>query len=209
MSGDSAVAVPSATATPSATNDSASLLDFMLLVGRLKTTKRTGWVLRNVALPESIADHMYRMSLLALVISDAGERDHAVKLALAHDLAEAIVGDLTPVCGVSKEEKFRREESAMVDIRDGCLRGNPAGAELYALWSEYEANETRAAILMKDIDKFEMIVSASEYETAQPSLDLSEFFESTRGKFRTPQIKSLVEELYRRREALQNSLAST
>jgi putative hydrolases of HD superfamily len=185
----------------SVSDNSAGLLDFMLLVGRLKTTKRTGWVLRSVKLPESIADHMYRMSLIALVISDSAQRDHAVKLAIAHDLAEATVGDLTPACGVSKEEKHRREEKAMADVRDGCLRGNPAGAELYSLWAEYEANKTPAAVLMKDIDKFEMILSANEYEIADPSLELDEFFDSTRGKFRTPQVMKLVEELYGRREA--------
>ncbi len=30
-------------------------------------------------------------------------------MALVHDLAECLVGDITPYCGVSKEEKHRRE----------------------------------------------------------------------------------------------------
>lgn len=30
-------------------------------------------------------------------------------MALVHDLAESIVGDITPLCGVSKEEKIQRE----------------------------------------------------------------------------------------------------
>lgn len=36
--------------------------------------------------------------------------------ALVHDLAESIVGDITPYCGVSKEEKQRREMEAMHEI---------------------------------------------------------------------------------------------
>ena len=32
-----------------------------------------------------------------------------IKMALVHDLAECTVGDITPHCGVSKEEKHRRE----------------------------------------------------------------------------------------------------
>lgn len=36
--------------------------------------------------------------------------------ALVHDLAESIVGDITPMCGVSKEEKQRREMAAMREI---------------------------------------------------------------------------------------------
>ena len=31
-------------------------------------------------------------------------------MALVHDLAESIVGDLTPSSGVSKEEKYAREK---------------------------------------------------------------------------------------------------
>lgn len=37
-------------------------------------------------------------------------------MALVHDLAESIVGDITPHCGVSVEEKHRREEEAMKNI---------------------------------------------------------------------------------------------
>lgn len=36
--------------------------------------------------------------------------------ALVHDLAESIVGDITPYCGVSKEDKKRREMEAMAEI---------------------------------------------------------------------------------------------
>lgn len=37
-------------------------------------------------------------------------------MALIHDLAECVVGDITPRCGVPVEEKHRREDNAMVDI---------------------------------------------------------------------------------------------
>lgn len=36
--------------------------------------------------------------------------DRCVKMALAHDMAECIVGDLTPYDDVSKDEKFKQEE---------------------------------------------------------------------------------------------------
>lgn len=34
-------------------------------------------------------------------------------MCLVHDMAECIVGDLTPHCGVSPEDKHRQEEEAM------------------------------------------------------------------------------------------------
>lgn len=36
--------------------------------------------------------------------------------ALIHDLAESIVGDITPYCGISKEEKKQKELDAMEEI---------------------------------------------------------------------------------------------
>jgi hypothetical protein len=46
----------------------------------------------------------YRMSIMALVASNDELLDQSkcVKMALAHDMAEAVVGDITPHDGVSK-----------------------------------------------------------------------------------------------------------
>src|SRR5690554_6859406 len=46
-----------------------SLLDFFLVAGKVKSLRRTGWVDREVRDPESVADHMYRMALMALVLA--------------------------------------------------------------------------------------------------------------------------------------------
>lgn len=73
----------------------------MSLVGKLKTTKRTGWVYRNVQSPESVSDHMYRMALFSFLLADQQDdnnpldKDRCIKLALVHDLAECIVGKST------------------------------------------------------------------------------------------------------------------
>lgn len=39
--------------------------------------------------------------------------DRCMQMALIHDMAECIVGDLTPYCGVSPSEKHQREDDAM------------------------------------------------------------------------------------------------
>ena len=44
-----------------------------------------------------------------------------VKMSLVHDLAESIVGDLTPFCGVSKEEKRKREKVHCMCTNCVCL----------------------------------------------------------------------------------------
>ena len=37
-----------------------------------------------------------------------------MKIALVHDLAECIVGDITPFCGISPEEKEQKERVCMI-----------------------------------------------------------------------------------------------
>ena len=46
------------------------VIEFLHLCTRLKTTKRTGWVENGIRGPESIADHMHRMGVMAMLIDD-------------------------------------------------------------------------------------------------------------------------------------------
>ena len=68
-----------------------------------------------------------------------------------------------------------------------------------ALWHEYEDHVTDEAKLLKDLDKLEMIMQAGEYERAQGK-DLSQFFESTAGKFATPVGQAWEAEIIARRK---------
>lgn len=48
--------------------------------------------------------------MLSFLVTDPSiQKDKLMKICLVHDLAESIVGDITPHCGVSKEEKKRLE----------------------------------------------------------------------------------------------------
>ena len=51
-------------------------VDFLRILHNLKATKRTGWVRKGVNGAESIADHMYRMSVMAMI---AGEEESVDK----------------------------------------------------------------------------------------------------------------------------------
>lgn len=44
------------------------------------------------------------------------------------------------------------------------LGDTPMAKEIVELWQEYEDAQTPEALLVKDLDKFEMIVQALEYE---------------------------------------------
>ncbi|XP_073002276.1 uncharacterized protein [Typha latifolia] len=191
----------SSSSSPSSSSSAAaSAIDFLSLCHRLKTTKRAGWVRRGVQEPESVADHMYRMGVMALVAADIPgvDRDRCVKMAIVHDIAEAIVGDITPSDGVPKLEKSRMEKEAL-DHMCKLLGGGCRAKEIHELWMEYEENSSMEAKVVKDFDKVEMILQALEYENEQ-GMDLDEFFQSTAGKFQTDIGKAWASEIASRRK---------
>ncbi|KAJ4872191.1 HD domain protein [Raphanus sativus] len=155
-SGDGSVSLP-----PPPTASSA--IDFLSLSSRLKTTPRAGWVKRELKNPESIADHMYRMGLMALVSTDIPgvNRDKCMKVAIVHDIAEAILGDITPTCGISKEEKKVKHFNTCAN---SWVEEKKVTEEIAELWRECEANESPEAKVVKDFDKLEIILQALEYE---------------------------------------------
>ncbi|KAG5532592.1 hypothetical protein RHGRI_027026 [Rhododendron griersonianum] len=189
-------------------SSSSSAIDFLTLCHRLKTTKRKGWINHGIKGPESIADHMYRMSLMALIVGDLPgvNRERCIKMAIVHDIAEAIVGDITPSDGVPKEEKSRREQEALNEMCE-VLGGGLRAEEIKELWAEYENNSSVEANLVKDFDKVEMILQALEYEMEHGKV-LDEFFLSTAGKFQTEIGKSWAAEIISRRNSrLANTLS--
>jgi hypothetical protein len=49
--------------------------------------------------------------MLSFMITDPDvKKDRLMKICLVHDLAESVVGDITPHCGVSKEDKRKLED---------------------------------------------------------------------------------------------------
>ncbi|KAK9277481.1 hypothetical protein L1049_007025 [Liquidambar formosana] len=169
----------SSSRSSSSSSSTSSSIDFLTLCHSLKTTKRKGWINHGIKGPESIADHMYRMALMALIVGDLPgvNKERCIKIAIVHDIAEAIVGDITPSDGVPKAEKSRREQAALNEMCK-VLGGGMRAEEIKELWAEYENNSSPEANLVKDFDKVEMILQALEYEMEHGKV-LDEFFLST------------------------------
>lgn len=129
------------------------------------------------------------------------DTNKCIQMALVHDLAEATVGDITPHCGVSDEDKHKMELEAMTKLTTGLL-GSAMGAErILSLWKEYEQGTTEEAKLVKDMDKLEMILQALEYEQdGENKKSLDGFFDSTRGKWRTKIGEAWGKEIESRRQ---------
>jgi len=178
-----------------------ALLRFVHLAGRLKETPRAGWALRGIAHPESVAGHSHRVALLALVLAPRADPPldpaRCVAMALVHDLAEALVGDITPFDGISADEKRRRESDAMRRLAaladDGALLG---------LWREYDAAETAEARFVKELDKLETVLQASEYGARDDvgHAALGEFWDAAEARLTSAGTRALLDALRRERD---------
>jgi putative hydrolase of HD superfamily len=180
--------------------DAHGLLRFVQIAGRLKSTVRTGWVDRGVPreAAESVADHTFRVALLAWLAS-AGtglDRDRVLILALLHDLAESITGDLTPYDledapasdrvalitflnqrHVPAEAHIARKRAAESKAIAEMCRELPESQrdEILELWRELEDRSTPEARFVKQADKLETYLQSLEYAANEPDLAVASF----------------------------------
>jgi len=162
---------------------------------KLKSLARAGWLQSDIPgeAVESIASHSYGMALLILYLRPALERDgiqveRALEMALLHDVAESITGDITPHDRVSSLAKHEAEAAAFQEIIQHVQQGN----HFRELWDEFEAGRTREAQLVKRMDKLDMLIQAYLYEN-QFKRRLDSFWEGMDGLF----MGSESEEIYR------------
>ena len=177
------------------------ILEFAKKVRELKDLKRTGWVEKGVLDPESVADHSFMLAVLAYVYSKkfGFDTDKCVKMALLHDICEVYSGDIP--------DKIRDEDQPVPDERKRELEAQGLkktisflpqdfAEEVYSLWKEFEARETKEAKLVKDLDKLEMCMQAGEYAKNGNREKFEEFFEDGELNIKTPEIKNLFEKVY-------------
>jgi putative hydrolase of HD superfamily len=130
-------------------------------------------------------------------------------LALVHDMAESLVGDITPVDGVPKAEKNRREAVTM-DYLCGELLGGvdsgTAGKQIREAWQEYEDGKTPESRFVHDVDKVELLLQMLDYEKAtQGERDLSEFA-YVADKIEYEEVKQWCKQLLKERDAYWKSI---
>lgn len=137
---------------------------------------------------------------------------NCMKMALIHDMAESLVGDITPVDNVPKPEKSRRESTTM-DYLTGALLGKVnsglTGEEIKAVWQEYEDGKTLDSKFVHDVDKLELILQMFEYEQrGQGEVKLSEFAQ-VRTKVVMPEVQAWCDEVLSARDTFWEGFGGT
>ncbi len=157
------------------------LIKFFEVTNVLKRLPRTGWVVKGIKDPESIAAHSFSSTLLALIIGldrDNIDLRKLLIMAIIHDLGESYLGDLTPssieLLG-GEENKKELEKEAIKKLFK--LLDEKKREELLEVYEQYISNETDEAKLLHQIDKLEMLLQAVEYQKAgYPKENLNEFW---------------------------------
>ncbi len=122
--------------------------------------------------------------------------ERLLKLALLHDLEEAITGDLTPQDKQSRGQDVVKAQKIVA--REQLLSYFPTeNRKVYReLWSELENEKSKEALLVHELDKLEMALQANEYARGGiEAAKLKEFYESSRAAIKDPKLKQLLDEI--------------
>jgi len=168
-----------------------NLVKFFGIAGRLKRTPRAGWVEVGIRQPESVADHIFRTSIFCMIYADMEGLDQLklFRMALIHDLPEAIIGDLTP--SKKTKENKKKEDAAINQILN--LLPKKQREKYMTTWSEYQEGKTREAKAVRQLEKLEMALQTKEYEKAgATSQSLERFIESAEKAITWPDLKRFL-----------------
>jgi len=179
------------------------LIEFWKLALRLKNEPRRGWF-QKVGLKEieSVADHSFGVAILSLFEAERRGYDvgHVLKLALVHDLEEAITGDLTPKDKRMLTAKIVSHRKKVANER--ILANLPLRQKqgYQRTWKELVAGRTREARLVKDLDKLEMALQARYYESEGASVkEIKDFYSSARRAIKDRALKEVLGEIAEKR----------
>lgn len=136
-------------------------LEFVRNAEKLKDTLRSAHT--TCGRVESVAEHSWRLALLAMSLADYWpEADllKLLKLCVLHDLGEAIHGDIPAPQQSATIAKAHDERRDLISIL------NPLPTELQAeflgLWDEYENATSLEAKIAKALDKIETILQHNQ-----------------------------------------------
>lgn len=157
---------------------SAAIITFAYEAGQLKRLPRAGWLLAGVASPESVADHSFRVAVLAYAIAaqEGADPERAACLGLFHDFPETRISD---VPSVGRPYVQTADPNTVIADQAAAL---PAGLarHITGLIAEHEAarqpDATLEARCSRDADKLDCLIQALEYQAqgnqlVQPFID--------------------------------------
>ena len=110
---------------------------------------------------ESVAEHSWRIALMAYFIRDEfpeADMDKVIRMCLIHDLGEAFTGDIPSFLKTRADED--REELLLSDWVESLP--SPFREEMGALYEEMKERRTTEARIFKALDNLEAVIQHNE-----------------------------------------------
>lgn len=137
------------------------ILNFLHEAEKLKLVLRHSWM--STGRRESVAEHSWRMALMAMVLAPTLERkvnlEKVLRMVIIHDLCEVYAGDHWGFKKV-KVNKFLLEKSGLVKILKNTDKKFAGG--VMNLFVEFETGKTNEARFARALDKLEVMVQHNE-----------------------------------------------
>ena len=138
----------------------ASILKVLTLAERLKFELRHSYT--SNGRQESVAEHTWRMSLMAVLIEPLLKKKvdtaRLLKMIIIHDLVEAEASDISALDVLRnpeiKTQKIEKEKQAIENLKSVLKETN--GREIYDLFYEFEEKETYESRVANALDKLEV-----------------------------------------------------
>ena len=127
----------------------------------LKSTLRSAYT--SEGRQESAAEHSWRLCLLIMTFAqyfEGADTGKLLRLAVVHDLGEAVCGDIPAIRQADVGDKSDCERKGMCELCAGLPESTRM--ELLALWDEYESATTLEAKIVKGLDKLETIMQHNQ-----------------------------------------------
>ncbi len=137
--------------------DNKSIVNFLFEVGILAKTPRSGFHFLGSG-SQSVAEHIHRVVYFGYVLAmldDSVDTAKVMKMCLLHDLAEARTSDLNYV-----HQKYTTSDE-LAAVKD-LAKTLPFGADMVKTLNELKAKKTKEALLVKDADQLEFLMSLKE-----------------------------------------------
>lgn len=136
-----------------------TFIEFLNKIEKLKCNTRHSWT--SSGRQESVAEHSWRLSVMAMLCADEYPEldiNKVIKMCLIHDFGEAITGDIPSF--LKTEQNEIDEDNAVAKLLSELP--DHFRVELGALFDEMNERKSPEAKLFKSLDNLEALVSHNE-----------------------------------------------
>ena len=166
--------------------------EFFFQIAGLKKLPRSGWKIKvGLDNSESVAEHSYMMSVMAMVLSDLKSlnSEKVIKMSILHDWAESKIGDFMPD-EIGYDKKSELENYAMTEILESLPQ--TIQSDYQNIWDEFLVRDTPESRLVHELDKLEMALQAKIYEKDVDPEKVKPFIISAVEQIIDPDLKKIL-----------------